>query len=113
MYLTDENYLTEIENCFLKNQTVICLISDNPKCENCVKMRFHIEELCKIEPENDLQFFYVDYVKYDILQNYHQLNNLNVYPKSIVFYGSWDKKEFFEGAIPVKTLLEINRKSKS
>lgn len=105
--LTDENYKTILDEHFKKGHTVFCSISTNIRCSNCMAFKRNIETFTKQHPNNKVFFYYIEFAKYDILQNYYQLNNFMEYPKTIVFYGKWDKKIFVEGPISVEELEEI------
>lgn len=105
--LTDENYIKILENHFDEQQIVCCGITTNIECSSCIQVQQNIERFQKKYPLVTLNFYYVEYVKYDILQEYHQLERMTEYPKIIVFYGGWDKKEFIEGIITVSELAAI------
>lgn len=89
------------------SKIVICAIVISLNCSNCIEYKRNIEIFNKNNPNNNLSFYFIEYAKYDILQNYYQLNNLMEYPKVIIFRGNWDDKEFLEGPVSVDELEEI------
>ena len=110
--ITDITYRDILTNDFHNGKTVVVGISTSIMCANCRTTKSNIESLIKKYPKNNLEFYYVDYTKYDILQGYYQLNPFVDYPKSIVFYGSWEDKDFMEGVITEDKLEYIYQKSK-
>ena len=104
--LHDTNYQEILNNHFNEKKTVMVFITV-PKCENCNIMRNNIIEFLNNQESNDYAFYYVDYTKTSLFQNYSGLYPLLEYPKTIVFYGSWADMEFLEGVISIETLKRI------
>jgi len=105
--LTNENYEAILENHFKNEHIVFCSISTNIKCSNCRAFKRNIDIFNEKHNNVKIFFYYIEYSKYDILQHYYQLNNFMEYPKTIIFYGEWNKKFFVEGPISVEELEEI------
>lgn len=109
--LTDKNYMDVINEFFLKKETVIIGITPTLSCSVCLQNKDNLEKFFKINPETKINFCFLDYSKYDVLQNYSELNSMTCYPKIIIFYGSWDNTEFIQGLLTTEKLNEINKKS--
>ena len=112
--LTDDNYKDVLNDHFSRSEIVICGISPNPaKCEECVATQENAMKFFSSNPDSNIRFCFVDYTKYNALQNYYEIHQMNNYPKVIVFYGNWDDKEFIEGRITLERFEEISKKSVS
>ena len=108
--LTDINYKTIIENHFKNSKIVFCAIVSSLKCSNCITVKSNISYFNKKHPYNNIEFYYIEYTKYDMLQHYYQLTRLMEYPKIIVYYGDWENIEFYEGVITIEELEDIHFK---
>lgn len=109
--LTDTNYKDVLNSHFESGEIVVCGITPTSNCSQCAANQKTAELYMEKNPVNNIRFCFVDYSKYDILNNYYQLHDMIQYPKIIVFYGSWDVKEFIEGVLTLDKLEEINSKS--
>lgn len=109
--LHEKNYEMILNNHFTNNETIICSIVANPNCFSCLTNKKNISDLTVKYPENNLYFYYVDYVESDILQNYPEMNRITAYPKIIIFNGSWENNEILGGIIPLNKLENLFKKS--
>lgn len=110
--LTKNNYEQVLNDCFNRNKTALVGIA-TPGCKNCEITQSNISQFQSIYPINELEFFFIDYSKGEnILQHYIELYPLLEYPKTIVYYGSWNRREFLEGIISYQELERIESKSR-
>jgi len=109
--LHEKNYEMILNNHFTNNETIICSIVANPNCFSCLTNKKNISYLTAKYPKNDLYFYYIDYVESNILQNYPEMNQITAYPKIIIFSGSWEKREFCGGIIPIEKLESLFKKT--
>lgn len=111
--LTNENYLNILNSHFKKSETVVCAITSSLTCPNCKKNKQNIIKFFETYENSKLKFYYVEYAKYDILQDYPEFDSLTYYPKTVVFYGNWKDTEFYEGVLTEEQLIGIHKNSLS
>jgi hypothetical protein len=105
------NYKSILDNHFANGDIVVCAVVANPNCFSCITNGKNINNFRLQYPKNNIHFYFVDYVKSNILQNYSEFSQISAYPKIIIFDGSWDKKEFLGGVIPVNKLEQLFKSS--
>lgn len=108
--LTDYNYQEVIEKYFLTGNIVLVGITPTPGCPECIANHETATKFFEKHPTSKLKFCFVDYSKYDILQNYYEIHQMTLYPKMIIFYGCWENKEFMEGRFTLEKLEQIEQK---
>jgi hypothetical protein len=108
--LTDENYKEILNAHFDAGEIAICGITPTPTCPQCQATQKSAEMFMTKHPNSNIRFCFVDYAKYNVLQNYYQIHEMNEYPKFVVFYGNWDDKDFFEGKLSVDMIERIAAK---
>ena len=105
--LTDENYKDILENHFKKNDIVICGVTPTPGCPDCMATHQNAQIFATQHPNIHMNFYLIDASKYDCLQSFYEFTLMNIYPKIVIYQGSWDNKDFVEGRISVKKFEEI------
>jgi hypothetical protein len=112
--LTPDNYQGILDSHFEKDETVFVGISPSPTCEECKANMMTAQSYLEKHPETKLNFYFVNYSKYDILQSYYQFQKMVQYPKIVIFRGNWEDKDFFEGRFTeeqLKTLCKVGGKT--
>ena len=94
-------------------KTVIAM-SGSKQCSNCQLTRHHIMQFIETHPTHSLGFISIDNSENDLLESkYYQLNELDEYPKTVIYYGSMNITGFRDGIITVEDLEKYNTAAKS
>lgn len=103
--LTLDNDITQQ---LLEHDTVI-VMSGSKQCMNCQLTRQNIIQFLSSHITNSLSFISVDNSVNDLLESrYYQLNELDEYPKTVIYNGSINNVSFREGIITVEDLENYN-----
>jgi len=96
----DTNYKGIIKKLLDKQKTVVVL-TGTPTCKNCQLSKDNIKKY----KTDKLVFLCMNHQTDFKLEEYYQMEELNIYPKTIIFYGT--QKYFREGILTLSTLQEI------
>jgi hypothetical protein len=105
--LNEDNYQELLDNHFKKGDIVFCAIVTGTNCASCQRNSENIKKINEQYPNNNVIFYHVRYTETDILQNYPEINKMRLYPKIIIFYGSWNKRKFVNGILTAEQLEKL------
>jgi len=105
---TDKTIESDIKRLLTEGKIVI-VMSGTKHCANCQLTRHNVMKFISDNPSHRLGFISIDNMKNDKLEaQYYQMNTLNEYPKTIIYYGVIDNIGFNEGIITEQDLADYN-----
>ena len=93
----------------LSDGKIVIVMSGNKQCVNCQLTRHNVMKFIDGNPTHRLGFISLDNIEHDKLESqYYQINELNEYPKTVIYYGKIENTGFNEGVITEQNLVEYN-----
>jgi len=108
--ITEGNCNRILNKHFKNNDVVLCFIMVSKHCKGCRSTKKNVEKLFEKYPSTNLHFYYSDYASDDLFSEYYQMDEMIEFPKIIIFYGSRDKTEFFEGSLSFEHFEFMHKK---
>ncbi len=104
--ITDNNYLRIIEDYTSKGNIVVAM-SGSPSCINCKKTMENIKKYQESVEKSNVVFVYMNNTFDFALESAYQMEVLNEYPKSVIYFNT--HREFIEGEITFEDIELIER----
>jgi hypothetical protein len=105
---TDKTLESDIKMLLSKRKIVIAM-SGSKYCYGCKITKQNIDKFVLSNPLHNLSFISIDNNEDDKLESqYYQLNEMDEYPKSVIYYGEIDNIGFKEGIITEQDLEDYN-----
>lgn len=108
--ITDSNYEKIIKGYLGKGRVVIAM-AGNPECMNCQKTKINIDTYQTKYDTSKIVFMYMHNSFDFALEKDYQMNELNEYPKSVIF-TDWEERAYTEGVITIDEMIEIESLTK-
>lgn len=111
IFLHDNNYKETLTDILSLQSTCIVMIGKK-YCENCMKTHSNISRFKHTNQHNNFLCFCIDdYSNHELKSKTFEFNRMTEYPFTVVYYGSFETKEFYEGIITEEILSHIDERS--
>jgi thiol-disulfide isomerase/thioredoxin len=113
--LTDTTYHSFIEKFFQENPGhPLVVFYGSPSCDGCKKTLENYHSFVKsMEGKQTVEFAFMNYTINHVMdRDYGEFYNMYEYPKTVIFNGSLEDKEFMQGVVTLDKMLEIQKNVK-